>query len=189
MEPKVCCISSRTRKKLDKLWGSTFADAGPLEKKPLGDCKEERKSNVYLLSHTLRRCDQDQWTDIFRFTINGLVVRSPLGLDSFFSSECSKGRYVNLYTVILPDIPGRNGDISTSQFYINLLAQEGLNVSGIMFNWSGADTNPPVPGRILNIRHQNIGLDPLEFSQKTLRALLPTLDLINKRVREERKRE
>lgn len=181
-DKRECNVDAKTRRKLDALWSSVFPDAGPLVKVPIRGGKEDGPLPTYTLSHTLKQAEGSGWTDEFVFTINGLVVRSPLGIDAFFSTECSDNQYVNLYTVILPDIPGTDGDISTSQFYINRLAEEGLNVSGIMFKWSGAGTEPPVPGRILNIRHQNIGLHPIDFSKRTIRALKATIRLINTRV-------
>src|ERR1700722_17637855 len=37
--------------------------------------------------------------------INGLSSKSPLSNNAFYSAECSNGQYLNLYTIMIPDIP------------------------------------------------------------------------------------
>lgn len=51
--------------------------------------------------------------------INGLVSRSPLANNALYSFESVDGYYLNLYEIMIPDIPGGPGEISTAQIYID----------------------------------------------------------------------
>ncbi len=73
--------------------------------------------------------------------MNGLTSSSSslLAKNAFYSVECYHGKYINLYEIKLPDILGRNGELSTVQFYINTLEEQGLDVTGNSPSWSGPD--------------------------------------------------
>jgi len=97
-------------------------------------------------------------------TINVLPCRSPLCANGLLSGEWVGDRWLNLYEIMLMDLPDERTGVSTVQFYVKELGRQGLDVAGFHFHWSGA------PG-VLAIHRQNIGMDPMEFSERTLDAL------------------
>ena len=113
--------------------------------------------------------------------INSLPSHSPLANNALYSFEISGGKYINLYEVMIPDIPGKNGEISTVQHYVKMLELSGLNVSGNHFHWTGSTMFPEDRG-VIAVHHTNIGMNPVEFSGRTLRALESTLRVIRSRV-------
>lgn len=116
--------------------------------------------------------------------INHLVSQSPLSNSALLSnevaydSESGQAHYLNLYEAMIPDIPGKNGIISTSQYYINLLHKYGLDVAGVHFHWTGASVfrNDHL---VTAVHHQNIGMHPTEFSKLTIKALQKTMVYID----------
>lgn len=106
--------------------------------------------------------------------INGLPSSSPVSSYSLYSAENIKGKTFNIYEVQIPDIPGKNGNPSTGDIYVQALSAEGLTVTISHFHWTGAyffdgkvhDHN------VAAIHHQQYDMDPILFSQKTIRALL-----------------
>jgi len=127
---------------------------------------------VATLTHTV---------DLMPMKINGLSSNSPLANNALYSFEQSNGKYINLYEVMLPDIPGKNGELSTVQHYVKSLEMYGLNVSGNHFHWTGATMYQNDRG-VLAIHHCNIDMDPIEFSQRTLKALEMSLKIIRSRI-------
>jgi hypothetical protein len=81
-----------------------------------------------------------------KMSINGLVSNSPLANNALYSVECTGGQFLNLYEAMIPDIPGKNGQPSTAQLYVNALRDNGLDVAGVHFHWFGASV---VPGNTL----------------------------------------
>lgn len=100
--------------------------------------------------------------------INGVPCYNPLCANALLSGELRDGTWVNLYEIMLPDIADASTGVSTVQYYVNLLHDNGLDVAGFHFHWTGA------PGH-LAIHHQKLNMDPEEFTQRTLAALLPAL--------------
>jgi hypothetical protein len=115
-------------------------------------------------------------------SINGLPSRSPLANNALYSFECSKGVYLNLYEIMLVDIPGKHGEPSTVEYYLHLLAKYGLSVSASHYHWLGAFMVPEAT-LIAAIHHQatNNKITPEEFSKRTIRAIKKTVALIEKR--------
>lgn len=109
--------------------------------------------------------------------INGLPSKSPLSNNALYSAEISNGRYLNLYEIMIPDIPGANGCPSTAQVYVNALYKLGLTPSGTHFHWYGASLGGPEK-MIAAIHHQNIGMDPIEFARRTSAAIKIAMDAI-----------
>jgi hypothetical protein len=68
--------------------------------------------------------------------INGLPSKSPLSNNGLFSTEVRNGKYINLYEMMIPDIPGKDGERSTSQIYIDKLYKYNLDVAGVHFHWT-----------------------------------------------------
>lgn len=98
--------------------------------------------------------------------INQLESKSPLSNNALFSTECSDGRTINLYEMMLPDMPSSTpGNLSSAEQYAKDLNDSGLNVAGSHWHWWG--TTPFVAA----VHHQNIGMNPIDFAEKTTTAL------------------
>ena len=104
--------------------------------------------------------------------INGLASRSPLANNALYSSEVSGGKYLNLYEIMLPDIPGSNGEPSTTQRYVNAMARQGIDVAGNHYHWTGARMGVgPASYFATAIHTQQVGMDPIEFTRRTILGL------------------
>jgi hypothetical protein len=98
--------------------------------------------------------------------INGLESKSPLANAALFSSECSNGRFLNLYEMMLPEgISGAPGQKSNSELYAEELNRNGINVAGTHWHWWASEPY------VAAIHHQNVGMNPIEFSNLTTNAL------------------
>lgn len=119
-------------------------------------------------------------------TINGLISKSALSNNALYSFECASNKsgsvckYLNEYEIMIPDIPGKDGEYSTAEYYVSLLSKYGLSVAGVHFHWWGQNL---MKGNTLvaAIHHQGIDISPKDFSRKTIRALEKTMDLVEKR--------
>lgn len=101
-------------------------------------------------------------------TINGLPSKSPLANNALYSAECSNGKYINLYEIMLPEIPGVNGNPSAIQRYVNSSEAQGLDIAGVHFHWTGALMKDRFA---IAIHTQNVGMNPIEFVQKIIVAV------------------
>ncbi len=109
---------------LETLWKSVFPDTMLLLGSSSGN------NGINFLTHSLG--------SNMLLQMNGLTSSSSLlAKNAFYSVECYHGKYINLYEIKLPDIPGRNGELSTVQLYINTLAEQSLDVAGNSPSWSG----------------------------------------------------
>jgi len=100
-----------------------------------------------------------------KLRINGLVSQSPLANNALYSTEITGGQWLNLYEVMIPDVPGKNGSKSSGEIYTETIIQSGISVEGDHYHWKGA--NPPM----LAIHSKSIGMHPIEFAQKVSQAL------------------
>jgi len=108
--------------------------------------------------------------------INGLTSKSPLANNALYSVEVSGGKYINLYEIMVADIPGKNGHQSTGSQYVQAIGDEGLQVAGVHFHWWGSTVVPQDKG-VTAVHHQMTGdMDPYEFSARTIRALQSTME-------------
>lgn len=148
-------------KDVTNLWKSKFPDATLL---PVIGLPSNNKG-VMTMTHTM---SQSPLMPMQPMKINGLRALSPLANNALFSSELSDGKWLNLYEIMLPDIPGTNGAPSSTQRYINAMQKLGIDVAGVHFHWTGSQMLNYFP---LAIHSQNIGMHPIEFSQKQLQAL------------------
>ena len=83
--------------------------------------------------------------------------------------------------MMIPDIPGRYGNRSTSQTYINDLFKSQLDVAGIHFHWTGGSVYKN-DHLVTAVHHQTTScLNPMEFSSHTIEALMRVDEIINKR--------
>ena len=163
-----CVMNDCVAKKLEKQFKEMFCDATifPVIGYP------SKGNGVVTITHTMG--------DHELMKINGLKSKSPLANNALFSSECSDGQYINFYEIMLPDIPGKCGEPSTVQIYVNALQKLGLDVAGNHYHWSGATMHGYFA---LAIHHQYIGMDPHEFVCKTLKALKIAIKKIEKRLK------
>lgn len=152
----LCRLTDADANQIVSLWKQSFTDAAILP--VIG--YPSNSNGVVTITHTVGH----------KMSINGLVSNSPLANNALYSSECTGNKFLNMYEIMLPDIPGTNGSPSTVQIYTRELARQGLDVAGVHFHWWGSNV---APGNTLvaAIHHQNIGMTPMEFSQRTLNAL------------------
>jgi hypothetical protein len=101
-------------------------------------------------------------------TIDGLVSRSPLANNALYSCEVSGGTWLNLYEIMLPDVPGLHGEPSSCQRYMNAAMKLGISVSASHYHWTGALMDGRFP---LALHSEAAGMDPFEFSKRTIAAL------------------
>lgn len=104
--------------------------------------------------------------------LNSFICKSPLCNYALHSSECAQRegndkskKYLNLYEIMIQDVPNFEGERSTVQVYVNELHKRGLDVAGVHFHWTGASKN------MMAIHHQNFGMNPVEFAEQTAKAL------------------
>lgn len=164
-----CVVDDQVAVHVEKIWKRAFPDSALLP--VIGF--PSNSGGVGTLTHTMG--------DGMLMKINGLTSRSPLANNALYSFECSKGKYINLYEIMLPDIPGKHGEISTVQYYTNLLRKYGLDVASSHYHFTGMFLIPEAT-LIGAIHHQSTSdLTPEEFSRRTIRALQKTIALINER--------
>lgn len=109
--------------------------------------------------------------------INELSSKSLLSNNALFSSECSRGKFLNLYKIMLHDIPGKNGRASSAEIYVNALRDNGLDVTSVHFHWWGSSLGDKDRG-VTAIHHQKIGMHPIDFTQRTIDALKTAMQAI-----------
>lgn len=145
--------------KVEKIWKDAFTDASLLP--VIGF--PSYNHGVLTLTHT------DGSGMLTK--INGLTSKSLMTNNALYSAECSNEKYINLYEIMIADIPGKNGNLSTAQIYINELYNQNLSVSE--YHWTGAsmwDCKENAEHSIAAIRHFSMD-HPIEFSKKTIKAL------------------
>lgn len=100
----------------------------------------------------------------------GVTSNSPVANNALYSFQVTGGKYLNLYETMVPDLPGANGEASTTQLYVNKLRDLGLDVAGVHFHWL-AGTMVQNDHMVHAIHHQKIGMEPSVFASKTVEAL------------------
>lgn len=177
-----CVVDDKLAKLVERLWKKYFPDALLLPVIGL----PSNFNGVATLTHTMG--------DGHLMSINGLVSKSALANNALYSFECAKpakhhndhdclckdSKYLNLYEIMIPDIPGKDGEDSTAEYYVKLLSKYGLSPAGVHFHWWGQNV---IKGNTLvaAIHHQGIDISPIEFSKRTIKALLKTIKLIDER--------
>jgi hypothetical protein len=144
---------------LEAEWKKHFPDASIL---PVIGYPSYKNSGVVTITHTMGNNQL--------MKINGLASRSPLANNALFSSEISNGKYLNLYEIMIPDIPGVNGAPSTVDRYLSALAHAGMNIAGVHYHWNGGTVAPNDKG-VIAIHHQAIGMGPIDFINNTAVAI------------------
>lgn len=136
-------------------WKRFFPDAAALP----GIGLPSQGKGVLTMTHTLGTPPM---------TINGLPSQSPLANNALYSAEQSQGQWLNLYEIMLPDIPGQHGSPSSVQSYVNFLEQRGISIAGNHYHWSGGLMMGKFP---IAVHSQAAGMDPLAFSRAHVEAL------------------
>jgi hypothetical protein len=161
-----CCIDDHLARKIDRLWKRSFPDNFIL---PVVGFPSNNNNKYAVFSHTLG--------DGMLMNINGLESKSPMANNALYSFECTRGRFLHFYEIMLPDIPGKKGRPSVVQIYVNALRDNGLDVAGVHWHFYGGVAADNDRG-VLAIHHQNVGMSPKEFSKATICALKTAIDAI-----------
>jgi hypothetical protein len=166
MQP-ITPLTDNYAKTLETEWKRAFPDASIL---PVIGLPSYKGSGVVTITHTMG--------DNNLLKINGLPSHSPLANNALYSSELSNGIYLNLYEIMIPDIPGTNGQPSSAERYVAALRDNGLNVAGVHFHWFGATLGGGDRG-VIAIHHQGEGMNPIEFTRRTINALRTVMPVQN----------
>lgn len=159
IDSSTCYISDRLAQKINRLWQRSFPDNFIL---PVVGFPSNNSNKYAVFSHTLG--------DGMLMKVNGLESKSPLANNALYSFECTRGKLLHFYEIMLPDIPGRKGRPSLVQIYVNALRDNGLDVAGVHWHFFGGVANEKDRG-VFAIHHQNVGMTPKEFSKATISAL------------------
>jgi hypothetical protein len=164
-----CEVNDKVALRVEAIWKDAFPNASLLPVIGL----PSNSGGVATLTHTI---------DNTLMSINGLPSKSPLANNALYSFECSNGVYLNLYEIMLPDIPGKHGSKSTVEYYTHLLEKQGLSVAGNHWHFLGQFLIPEAT-LVSAIHHQSTKneITPEEFSKRTIYALKKTIKLIEKR--------
>ena len=155
--PCVPCMDDCLAQKVECVWKQAFCDAKILPQIGYPSCA----NGVMTLTHSI---------GCTKIKINGLCIQSMLANNAFFSSEVSCGKWVNLYQVNIPNVPGKCGCKSSGEVYIEALVKLGISVSTDGYNWKGSCPS------MLTFRSMAIGMDPCEFSKKSIAAVKAVLE-------------
>jgi hypothetical protein len=145
------------------IWQNAFCDAQIIPKLGVPSCA----CGVMTLTHSLNQylCDMK---------INGLTIKSMVANNAFYSAEVSCGKWVNLYQITLPDIPGRDGCKSSIEIFTEILAKSCISIDSIGNSWTG------VSPASVTIRIKAICMDPCEFSKKVVCAIKAVIAAFSK---------
>jgi hypothetical protein len=160
-----CCEPAMTdclACQIECLWKNAFCDATILPVIGVPSCA----CGVMTLTHGMGKCAP-------KLRINGLISQSMLANNAFYSAEVSCGKWINLYQIMIPDIPGTCGCKSSGEVYNEALVKLGISIEGDHYNWKGACPHK------LAINSKAIGMHPLDFSKKQIAAVKAVLDYFN----------
>lgn len=155
------CITEDVKAAVLAVWKKAFPDAVV--------SKELSSADVLTLTHSMGPGHKNY--------INGLLSKSPLANNALLTVECAadsagKKRWLNLYEIMIPDIPGTNGGPSTSDVYSQGLLKRGLHADGNHYHWAGMSSKAGPGGNFMHaIHNKGIDIDPVEFSEKVVGAL------------------
>lgn len=155
-----CCpvMSDCLAKQIECAFKKVFPDAAIL---PCIGMPSNNKC-VMTLTHSLCPC-----APVIK--INGLESNSLLVNNAFFSSEVSCGKWLNMYQINFPNVPGKCGCKSLSEIYTEAIVKMGISVEDQSTVFKGICPD------IITISSQAIDMDPIEFVKKQLCALKSTL--------------
>lgn len=154
-------LDDNTARGIVNVWRQLFPDAAPLP----GIGLPSQGKGVLTLTHSGNMRDMAPMPPM---AINGLPSQSPLANNALASHEISNGRWINLYEIMLPEIPGTNGGPSSVQRYVNALERQGIDVAGNHYHWTGGTMMGRFP---VAIHSQSSSIDPTRFAQAHINAL------------------
>lgn len=160
-----CCEPEMTdclAKKVECIWKKSFCDATLIPVIGIPSCT----CGVMMLTHKLGKC-------IGKVQINGLKSNSPLANNEFYTAEVAGGQWLNLYKIMIPDVPGQCGCKSSAEVYTEALVKLGISVDAVYNNWTGSCPH------MISINSRAIGMNPCEFSKKQICAIKAVLEYIN----------
>ncbi|AVL94612.1 hypothetical protein ma226 [Moumouvirus australiensis] len=153
------CMNDCLAREIECLWKQEFCDSTLLKPSGIPSCS----GGVMVLTHSLGNC-------MPKIKLNGLTSKSILANNAFYSAEVSCCKWLNLYQIQLPDIPGDDGCKSSGEIYTEALIKFGISVDGDSYNWKGACPNT------LSINSKAINMHPIEFSKKQIAAVKAVID-------------
>lgn len=151
------CMSDCLAQEIECIWKEAYCDAKIIPQIGYPSCG----NGVMTLTHSL---------GLPPIRINGLCTQSMLANNSLFTSEVSCGKWLNLYQTNLPNVPGKCGCKSSGEVYIESLVKLGISVETDGYNWKGSCPN------MLTFRSKAIGMDPIDFSKKSIAAVKAVLE-------------
>jgi hypothetical protein len=154
-------VNDRLARTINDQWKAAYPDTFTL---PVVGFPSTNGGKFAIFSHTL---DGPTGTPM---NVNGLPSKSPLANNALYSFECIRGKFMNLYEIMLADVPSCNGGPSSVQVYTNALCDRGLDVAGVHWHFYGGVADANDCG-VIAIHHQNYGMSPAEFSRLTIAAL------------------
>lgn len=156
-----CLMNDTLANEVQSLWRKSFPDASLLPVIGL----PSNGNGVLTLTHGTGH----------KMSINGLLSNSPLANNALYSSECINNVYLNLYEIMIPDIPGTGGQPSTAEIYVKALQENDLDVAGVHFHWFGSHVLNNDRG-VIAVHHQKSNMHPIDFSIRTIIALHKVMD-------------
>ena len=157
-----CCGPEMTdclAQEIECIWKACFCDASILPQIGFPSCG----NCVMTLTHRLEKCPRP-------LKINELPSLSMLANNAFYTAEVSCGHWMNLYTVPIPNIPGKRGCKSSGEVYTEALVKLGISIGGDTYGWKGSCPS------VIFINSSAINMHPCEFSKKQIAALKGMLD-------------
>ena len=147
-------MNDQLAKRIEAEWKRAFPDASifPVIGFP------SKGNGVMTLTHSMGN-------QMPKLKINGLTSLSPLANNALFSTEVSGGKWLTLYEIMIPDIPGVNGSKSSGAVYEDALVRSGITIDGDHYHWKASQPF------MLAIHTSAIGMHPIEFVRKTIAAL------------------
>ena len=155
-------LDDAAAEKVANVWRAMFPDATIVP----GIGYPSKGKGVMLLTHSGNVAGMPPMPPM---TINGVPSQSPLSNNALYTAEPTAAGFLNLYETMLPDIPGKNGAPSLGTRYKDALQMMGIEVDGDHYHWAGG----LMQGNFARAIHsKNFGMDPVDFSQRQLRAFM-----------------
>lgn len=126
---------------------------------------------------------------------NEYIVRSPLDNNALTSLELSQQKgeeeftWSNRFEIMLPDIPGADGALGSTEFYVTRLQDCGIDakpgkapviVNGNHYHWPSTPITIKGKERTNYAIHSSaLGLDPIVFAKHQAKVLVDTLKYID----------
>lgn len=165
VKKEICCcgpvMNDCLAKEIECIWKQSFCDAAILPVIGYPSCA----CGVMTLTHSLGKCFQ-------KLSINGLKTKSIIANNAFYSAEVSDCKWLNLYQISIPDVPGECGCKSSTEVYTEALVKLGISIVNVGSNWKG--TCP----HIVTVNSIAIGMEPKEFTKKQIAAVKAVLNYI-----------